>query len=227
MKVPCDDKALILDFFSGSATTAHAIMQQNAEDGGNRKYILVQIPEETAEDSEARNGGFDNICEIGKERIRRVGKRIKSEHPKMQNLDTGFRVFKLDESNMQDVYFAPSALSQGQIEGLVDNVKPDRTDLDLLFGCMLDWGVQLSLPLAKKQVGGKTIHIVNDGDLVACFADGINEEIINAIAELSPLRVVFKDSGFASAPLKINLFEMFKQKCGWSEENVTDRVRII
>lgn len=227
VKIIHDDDALILDFFSGSATTAHAIMRQNAEDGGNRKYILVQIPEETAEDSEARNDGFDNICEIGKERIRRAASKIKSENPKAKDLDTGFRVFKLAESNMQDVYFAPKELQQQDLFALVNNVKEGREDLDLLFGCMLDWGVQLSLPLAKQEVDGKTIHIVNDGDLVACFADGIDEEVINAIAELNPLRVVFRDSGFESAPLKINLFEMFKQKCGWSEENVADRVRII
>ena len=222
-----DKDFLILDFFSGSATTAHAIMQLNADDGGHRKYIMVQIPEETEEESEARLAGYSNICEIGKERIRRAGAKIKAEHPKATNLDTGFRVFKVDESNMEDVYFAPSALTQDRIAGLIDNVKQDRNDLDLLFGCMLDWGVQLSLPLSTSQVGGKTIHNVNDGELVACFADGINEDVINAIAELNPLRVVFRDSGFESAPLKINLFEMFKQKCGWSEENVADRVRII
>ncbi len=226
-KIIHDDQALILDFFSGSATTAHAVMQLNAEDGGNRNYILVQLAEEVGQDSEAKLAGFNNICEIGKERIRRAGKKIKAEHPEATNLDTGFRVFKLDESNMEDVYFAPKELQQQDLFAMVNNVKDKRTDLDLLFGCMLDWGVQLSLPLAKKQVGGKTIHIVNDGDLVACFADNINEEVINAIADLDPLRVVFKDSGFASAPLKINLFEMFKQRCGWSEENVADRVRII
>ena len=218
---------IILDFFSGSATTAHAVMQLNADDGGKRKYIMVQIPEQTADDSEAREAGFDNICEIGKERIRRAGKKIKAEHPEATNLDIGFRVFKLDESNMEDVYFAPAELTQSKIEGLIDNVKSDRNDLDLLFGCMLDWGVQLSLPLSNKSVNGKTIHVVNDGELVACFDNDINEDVINAIAELEPLRVVFKDSGFASAPLKINLFETFKQKCGWSEENVADRIRII
>lgn len=222
-----DASSIILDFFSGSATTAHAVMQLNAEDGGTRNFVLVQLNESTEQNSVAAKSGYSNICEIGKERIRRAGKKIKAEHPEATNLDTGFRVFKLDESNMEDVYFAPANLTQGQIAGLIDNVKQDRNDLDLLFGCMLDWGVQLSLPLAKKQVGGKTIHIVNDGDLVACFADGVNEEVINAIADLDPLRVVFKDSGFESASLKINLFEMFKQKCGWSEENVTDRVRII
>ena len=222
-----DSDTIILDFFSGSATTAHSVIKLNAEDKSNRKFIMVQLPEETEIDSDARNAGFSNICEIGKERIRRAGKKIKAEHPEATNLDTGFRVFKLADSNMEDVYFAPKEIQQQDLFALVNNVKEGRGDLDLLFGCMLDWGVQLSLPLAKKQVADKTIHIVNDGDLVACFDDGINEEVINAIADLDPLRVVFKDSGFASAPLKINLFEMFKQRCGWSEENVADRVRII
>ena len=226
ISIGSNDDSIILDFFSGSATTAHAVMNLNSAKG-NRKYIMVQIPEVTEDGTEAKKAGYNNICELGKERIRRAGKKIKAEHPEATNLDTGFRVFKLDESNMEDVYFAPANLTQGQIAGLIDNVKQDRNDLDLLFGCMLDWGVQLSLPLAKQKVDGKTIHIVNDGDLVACFDDGINEEVINAIAALDPLRVVFRDSGFESAPLKINLFEMFKQKCGWSEENVTDRVRII
>ena len=223
-----DKDFTVLDFFSGSATTAHAIMQLNAEDGGNRKFIMVQIPEETDENSDASAAGFKNICEIGKERIRRAGKKIKEESPlTTQNLDTGFRVFKLADSNMEDVYFAPKELQQQDIFALINNVKDGREDLDLLFGCMLDWGVQLSLPLTDLTVAGKKIYNVNDGDLVACFADGINEDVINAIAELNPLRVVFKDSGFESAPLKINLFEMFKQKCGWSEDNVKDRVHII
>lgn len=227
LRISTSEQDIVLDFFSGSATTAHAVLQLNAEDGGNRKFILVQIPEETEEDSEARLAGFNNICQIGKERIRRAGNKIKAEHTGATNLDTGFRVFKLADSNMQDVYFAPKELQQQDLFALVNNVKEGREDLDLLFGCMLDWGVQLSLPLAKQEVDGKTIHIVNDGDLVACFDDGINEEVINAIAALDPLRVVFRDSGFESAPLKINLFEMFKQKCGWSEENVADRIRII
>ena len=222
-----DANSIILDFFSGSATTAHAVMQLNAEDGGTRNFVLVQLNESTEQNSVAAKSGYSNICEIGKERIRRAGNKIKAEHPEATNLDTGFRVFKLAESNMQDVYFAPKDLQQQDLFALVNNVKEGREDLDLLFGCMLDWGVQLSLPLSTSQVDGKTIHIVNDGDLVACFDDGINEEVINAIAALDPLRVVFRDSGFESAPLKINLFEMFKQKCGWSEENVADRVRII
>lgn len=219
---------IILDFFSGSATTAHAVMKLNAEDGGNRKYIMVQLPEKTDENSEAYKAGYENICEIGKERIRRAGKKIKEVAGlEAQNLDTGFRVFKCDDSNMQDVYFTPSDYSQDLLSGLIDNVKDERNDLDLLFGCMLDWGVQLSLPLSNIEVNGKKIHIVNDGDLVACFEKDIDEEIISAIAEQLPLRVVFRDSCFSDAPLKMNLFEIFKQKCGWSEEIVKNRVHVI
>lgn len=219
---------IILDFFSGSATTAHAVMKLNAEDGGNRRYIMVQLPEKTDENSEAYKAGYENICEIGKERIRRAGKKIKEEAGlEAQNLDTGFRVFKCDDSNMQDVYFTPSDYSQDLLSGLIDNVKDERNDLDLLFGCMLDWGVQLSLPLSNIEVNGKKIHIVNDGDLVACFEKDIDEEIISAIAEQLPLRVVFRDSCFSDAPLKMNLFEIFKQKCGWSEDIVKNRVHVI
>ena len=223
-----DSHSIILDFFSGSATTAHAVMQLNAEDGGNRKFIMVQLPEETEEKSEARKAGYANICEIGKERIRRAGKKIKKESPlTTQNLDTGFRVFKCEESFMNEVYFNPSALEQNDLFRQVDNVKPDTTDMQLLFGCMLDWGVQLSLPLADFEVEGKKIYNVNDGDLVACFAHDINEAVIAAIAELQPLRVVFRDSCFSEAALKMNLFELFKQRCGWSEEMVQSRVHVI
>lgn len=219
---------IILDFFSGSATTAHAVMKLNAEDCGNRKYIMVQLPEKTDENSEAYKAGYENICEIGKERIRRAGKKIKEDAGlEAQNLDTGFRVFKCADSNMEDVYFAPSDYSQDLLSGLIDNVKDERNDLDLLFGCMLDWGVQLSLPLSNIEVNGKKIHIVNDGDLVACFEKDIDEEIISAIAEQLPLRVVFRDSCFSDAPLKMNLFEIFKQKCGWSEDIVKNRVHVI
>ena len=219
---------IILDFFSGSATTAHAVMKLNAEDGGNRKYIMVQLPEKTDENSEAYKAGYENICEIGKERIRRAGKKIKEVAGlEAQNLDTGFRVFKCADSNMEDVYFAPSDYSQDMLTGLIDNVKDERNDLDLLFGCILDWGVQLSLPLSNIEVNGKKIHIVNDGDLVACFEKDIDEEIISAIAEQLPLRVVFRDSCFSDAPLKMNLFEIFKQKCGWSEDIVKNRVHVI
>ena len=220
--------SIILDFFSGSATTAHAVMQLNAEDGGNRRFIMVQLPEVTDEKSEARKAGYNTICEIGKERIRRAGKKIKEEAgEKAANLDTGFRVFKCEDSFMNDVYFAPSELKQEDFFSQIENIKDGTSDLSLLFGCMLDWGVQLSLPLSHFTVAGKTIHNVNDGDLVACFAEDINEEVISAIAELSPLRVVFRDSCFSESAFKMNLFELFKQKCGWSEEQVRDKVRVI
>lgn len=220
-----DENAIILDFFSGSATTAHAVMKLNAEDGGNRKFIMVQLPEKTEVGSDAHNAGFETICDIGKKRISLVGENLAEDcdFP----LDTGFRVFKCDDSNMQDVYFTPSDYSQDLLSGLIDNVKDERNDLDLLFGCMLDWGVQLSLPLSNIEVNGKKIHIVNDGDLVACFEKDIDEEIISAIAEQLPLRVVFRDSCFSDAPLKMNLFEIFKQKCGWSEDIVKNRVHVI
>lgn len=223
-----DDSAIILDFFSGSATTAHAVMQLNAEDGGNRRYIMVQLPEETEAGSEAYKAGYKNICEIGKERIRRAGKKIKEEFgEKAAALDTGFRVFKCEDSFMNDVYFSPAELSQQDLFNQVSNIKDGTSDLSKLFGCMLDWGVQLSLPLSSFEVAGKTIYNVNDGDLVACFNENINEDAIAAIAELNPLRVVFCDSCFGDAPLKMNLFELFKQKCGWSEEVVKSRVHVI
>ncbi len=219
---------LCVDFFSGSATTAHAVMQLNAEDGGNRKFIMVQLPEKTAKDSEAYKAGYKNICEIGKERIRRAGKKIKEESPlTTQDLDTGFRVFKCESSNYKDVAFAPKDYSQEELDMFVDNIKEDRTALDLLFDCMLRWGVELSLPLSTTKVGGCTIHNVNDGDLVACFDGNVTEAVIDAIADLSPLRVVFRDSSFIEAAQKMNLFELFKQKCDWTDEEVKNNVRVI
>ena len=223
-----DQDALYLDFFAGSCSTAHAVMQLNAEDGGNRKFIMVQLPEETDEKSEAYKAGYKNICEIGKERIRRAGKKIKEESSlTTQDLDTGFRVFKCESSNYKDVVFAPKDYSQETLDLFVDNIKDDRTDLDLLFDCMLRWGVELSLPLSKTEVDGCTIHNVNDGDLVACFSGTVTENVIDAIAELSPLRVVFRDSSFEEAAQKMNLFELFKQKCGWTDEEVRNNVRVI
>lgn len=220
--------SIILDFFSGSATTAHAVIKLNAEDSGNRKFIMVQLPEETESNSEAYKAGYKNICEIGKERIRRAGKKIKEEVGlEAQNLDTGFRVFKCEDSFMNNVYFSPNDLSQADLFSQVSNIKDGTSDLSLLFGCMLDWGVQLSLPLSNFKVSGKTVYNVNDGDLVACFAEDVNEEVISAIAELMPLRVIFRDSCFSDAPLKMNLFELFKQRCGWSEEVVKNRVHVI
>ena len=220
--------SLILDFFSGSASSAHAVMQLNAEDGGNRRYIMVQLPEETEAGSEAYKAGYKNICEIGKERIRRAGRKIKEEvGEKATTLDTGFRVFKCEDSFMNDVYFSPAELLQQDLFAQISNIKDGTSDLSMLFGCMLDWGVQLSLPLSTFEVAGKTIYNVNDGDLVACFNENVNEDAISAIAELNPLRVVFRDSCFGDAPLKMNLFELFKQKCGWSEEVVRSRVHVI
>lgn len=192
-----DKNSLILDFFSGSATTAHAVMQLNAEDGGKRKYIMVQLPEKTPEGSEARKAGYDTICEIGKERIRRAGRQIKEGLPG-DDLDIGFRVLRLDSSNMEEVYFEPGQISQKSLMGQVDSVKPDRTPLDLLFGCMVDWGVELSLPIRREEVGGKELFIVNNGALVACFEEEIPLETIRHIAGLSPLRLIFRESCFGN-----------------------------
>ena len=220
--------SIILDFFSGSATTAQAVIQQNAEDEGNRTYIMVQWPEETPEDSEANKCGFKNLCEIGKERIRLAGKKIKKESGFMgQSLDVGFRVFKCADSNMKDVYYTPADYSQELLLGLEDNIKEDRNDLDLLFGCMLDWGVTLDLPLRTEKEDGVTIHIVNDGDLVACFDQSIPESAIDHIASLLPMRVVLRDSCFKEAKEKMNFFEIFKQRTGWSEEEVKKNVKVI
>jgi adenine-specific DNA-methyltransferase len=203
--------AVVLDFFSGSATMAHAVMQLNAEDGGHRKFIMVQLPEQCDEKSEAYKAGYRTICDIGKERIRRAGKKIKEESPlTTQNLDTGFRVFKLDDTNMTDVYYSPNDYSQGMLSKLEYNVKSDRTDLDLLFGCLLDWGLPLSLPYSSEQIEGCTVHNYNDGDLIACFDENIPDSVIKEIAKKQPLRAVFRDSSFANSPSKINVGEIFK-----------------
>ena len=223
-----NNDSFILDFFSGSATTAHAVMQLNAEDGGNRKFILVQLPEETTEDSEAYKAGYKNICEIGKERIRRAGKKIKDKSPlTTQNLDTGFRVFRVDSSNYEEVEYAPKDWNQDQLDLFLNNIKSDRTDLDLLFGCMLDWGVQLSLPMTTEEVNGKKIYIVNEGDLVACFADKVTDNVVRAMAEKQPLRVIFRDSCFERDADKINIYETFKQLLDWSDQEVVKNIRVI
>ena len=220
--------SLILDFFSGSATTAHAVMQLNAEDGGKRKYICVQLPEETPEGSEARKAGYETICEIGKERIRRAGKKIKEEAGLMgQDLDTGFRVLRTDSSNMEEVYFEPARLEQQDLFAQVDSVKADRSELDLLFGCMVDWGVELNYPLRKEEVNGKHLHIVNEGALVACFDKEISVEAVSRIAELKPLRVIFREECFATDADKLNIYEKFKQFCGWNDEEVYKRIHVL
>lgn len=206
-----DKNATVLDFFSGSASTAHAVMQLNAEDGGNRKFIMVQVPESTQEESEALGAGYRNICEIGKERIRRAGTKIKEDSPlTTQNLDTGFRVLKLDETNMTDIYYAAGDYTQDLLSMLESNVKADRTDLDLLFGCLLEWGLPLSLPYTSEQIEGCTVHTYNDGDLIACFDEDIPDCVIKTIAKKQPLRAVFRDSSFANSPSKINVGEVFK-----------------
>ena len=223
-----DKDSIVLDFFSGSATTAHAVMQLNAEDGGHRKFIMVQLPEPCDEASEAYKAGYKNICEIGKERIRRAGDKIKSESPMTtQDLDIGFRVLKLDDSNMKDVYYAPDDYDQGMLAGLESNIKDDRTDLDLLFGCLIDWGLPLSLPYKSEQIDGCTVHTYNDGDLIACFDTNIPESVVKEIAQRRPLRAVFRDSGFASSPEKINVFEIFKLYMPEDAGDITKRVRVL
>ena len=228
LKMIAKENDIILDFFSGSATTAHAVMQLNAEDGGHRKFIMVQLPEKCDEASEAYKAGYKNICEIGKERIRRAGDKIKSESPMTtQDLDVGFRVLKLDDTNMKDVYYAPDDYDQGMLAGLESNIKDDRTDLDLLFGCLIDWGLPLSLPYKSEQIDGCTVHTYNDGDLIACFDANIPESVVKEIAKRKPLRAVFRDSGFASSPEKINVFEIFKLYMPEDANDITKRVRVI
>jgi adenine-specific DNA-methyltransferase len=202
---------IVMDFFSGSATVAHAVMQQNAEDESHRKFIMVQLPEQCDENSEAYKEGYKNICEIGKERIRRAGDKIKADAGLMaQDLDIGFRVFKLDDSNMKDVYYGAAEYTQTLLDDMTSNIKADRTDMDLLYGCLLEWGLPLSLPHTTEQIQGCTVHTVNDGDLIACFDSDIPESVIREIAGRKPLRVVFRDSSFASSPAKINVEEIFK-----------------
>ena len=266
---------IVMDFFSGSATTAHAVMQLNAEDGGHRKFIMVQLPEKCDETSEAYKAGYKTICEIGKERIRRAGEKLKQtleedggnfrhlakyaknaplkeitlneqkfsvpiipprwsasdesvDNKNMSDaLDTGFRVLKLDDTNMKDVYYAPDDYDQGMLAGLESNIKDDRTDLDLLFGCLIDWGLPLSLPYKSEQIDGCTVHTYNDGDLIACFDANIPESVVKEIAKRKPLRAVFRDSGFASSPEKINVFEIFKLYMPEDANDISKRVRVI
>ena len=257
------DDSIVLDFFSGSATTAHAVMQMNADKGSHIKYAMVQLPEMCDEEGAAYKAGFSTICEIGKERIRRAGEKIQEarleaialskhewdqtcyyvehqeecdrlghlpdeyfekEHPP---IDTGFRVLKLDDTNMKDVYYAPDDYDQGMLAALESNIKDDRTDLDLLFGCLIDWGLPLSLPYKSEQLGGCTVHTYNDGDLIACFDTNIPESVVKEIAQRRPLRAVFRDSGFASSPEKINVFEIFKLYMPEDANDISKRVRVI
>ena len=206
-----DKDSLILDFFSGSATTAHAVMQLNAEDGGNRKFIMVQLPELTDEKSEAYKAGYKNICEIGKERIRRAGAKIKEENPeKAQHLDTGFRVLKLDSSNMKDVFYSPKETSQLELFTLVDNVKDDRTSKDLLFQVMLELGATLDSKIEESKVDGKTIYNVGDGYLVACFDQDVSDDVVKAIAKMQPTYAVLRDTGMADDATATNFEQIFK-----------------
>tara|TARA_R110001599_G_scaffold12658_4_gene59096 strand:- start:3291 stop:5210 length:1920 start_codon:yes stop_codon:yes gene_type:complete len=202
---------IILDFFAGSSTTAHAVMGLNAEDSGRRKFIMVQLPEVCDEKSEAFKAGYESIAEISKERIRRAGTKIKEENPQSTSLDTGFRVLKIDSSNMNEVHYTPDAVSKDDLFNQVEHIKADRSSEDLLFQVMLDWGVDLSLPIRKETIEGKEVYFVNDDDLVACFDKGIDEALIKALAAKQPLRVVFRDDGFVSDSVKINVEQIFKQ----------------
>lgn len=211
---------IVLDFFAGSCTTAEAVMQLNAEDGGNRKFIMVQLPEETGEKSEAYREGYKTIAEIGKERIRRAGEKIKAEieeeNKKLKDgmpkkvPDLGFRVLKVDSTNMNDVYYAANEVTQDLISQMESNIKEDRTDLDLLYGVLVDWGLKLSLDHQMETINGVPVHLVDHGSLIACFAPNVGEEIVREIAKRQPLRVVFRDSSFTSSPDKINVEEIFK-----------------
>ena len=239
-----EEDDIVLDFFSGSGTTAHSMFLADINQKNKRKFILVQLEEiidernATSEKSKkvARNaislldslGRPHTIPEIAKERIRRAGKKIKEESPlTTQNLDTGFRVFRLADSNFEEVKKSPGDYDQAQLDLFLDNVKSDRTDLDLLFGAMLSWGVQLSLPMASEEIDGKMIYTVNEGDLVACFAENVTENIVKAMAEKQPLRVLFRDSCFARDDAKINVFETLKQLLDWSEEEAMKNIKVI
>lgn len=204
-----DKEAIVLDFFSGSASTAHAVMQLNAEDNGKRKFILVQLPEETAEGSEVRENGYNTICEIGKDRIRKAGEQILAMSPG-KLIDVGFRVFRIDESNMNDVYYSASDYTQSLLTMLESNIKSDRNDLDLLFGCLLEWGLPLSMPYFSEEIEGHRVHTYNDGDLIACFDENIPDSVVREVAKRQPLRAVFRDGSFKDSPSKINVGEIFK-----------------
>lgn len=219
LQLGTEKDSLILDFFSGSATTAHAVMQLNSEDGGNRKFIMVQLPEKTEEKSEAFKAGYKNICEIGKERIRRAGKKIKEESPlTTQDLDTGFRVLKLDSTNMQDIYYSPKDISQADLFSQVDNVKPDRTGEDLLFQVMLELGATLDSKIETTTVAGKTIYNVAEGYLVACFDPDVTDDVVKSIAQMQPAYAVLRDTSMKDDSTATNFEQIFKT---YSPDTVT------
>lgn len=205
----CPDDALVLDFFSGSATTAHSVMRINAEQNKSVKYILVQLSEVTNSDSKAYKSGYKNICEIGKERIRRAAKKIKEETA--ADIDYGFRVYRLDDSNMQDVYYRPQDYDQSKMDMFADNVKPDRNSDDLLTQVMLDWGLPLSLKIEQLRIANKQVFKVADNSLYACFESGVDEDFAKEIAKDKPLRVVFKDNSFKDNSAKTNVKQLLKQ----------------
>lgn len=221
-----NEDSIVLDFFSGSASTAHALMKTNAEKDSHCRFIMVQLPEEVSDTK--KNQDYDTIPEIGKERIRRAGKKIKEENPlTTQHLDTGFRVFRLDESNYLEVKKSPKEYDQDMLGLFVDNIKADRTDLDLLFGSMLAWGVQLDMPMTTEQVDGCTVYTVNEGDLVACFSEPITDKVIQTIADKMPLRILFRDSCFTDDAQKINIYEQFKQLLDWADDEAFKNIKVI
>ena len=221
-----NDDSIVLDFFSGSASTAHALMKTNAEKDLHCRFILVQLPEEVSDTK--KNQGYKTIPEIAKERIRRAGKKIKEESPlTTQDLDTGFRVFRLDESNYLEVKKSPKEYEQDMLGLFADNIKMDRTDLDLLFGSMLAWGVQLDMPMTTEQVDGCTVYTVNEGDLVACFSDNITDKVVSAMADKMPLRILFRDSCFTDDAQKINIYEKFKQLLDWADDEAFKNIKVI
>ncbi|MCR5362241.1 MAG: site-specific DNA-methyltransferase [Bacteroidales bacterium] len=239
-----EEEFIVMDFYSGSSTTADAVMQLNVKDNGNRKFIMVQYPEDLDKNLEQADtlskksiklaisicnkiGAPHTIPEIAKERIKRAGKKIKEEHSEAKDLDTGFRVFRVDESNFEDVERTPKDYNQDELDFYLNNIKKGRTDLDLLFGCMLDWGVKLSLPMTSEEVDGKMVYTVNEGDLVACFAEKVTDNVVKAMANKQPLRVIFRDSCFEQDADKINIYETFKQLLDWSDQDVVKNIRVI
>jgi adenine-specific DNA-methyltransferase len=210
ISIPKSSEHIVLDFFAGSAATAHAVLQLNVEDNVSRQFIMVQLPELCGEKSEAFKEGYKTIADIGKERIRRAGRKLREGNVLAQNLDVGFRVLKVDSSNMLDVYYTPDKVEQGRLELSVDNIKPDRTPEDLLFHVLLDWGVDLTLPITRETLNGKTVYVVDENALAACFELGVTEELVKQIAARKPLRAVFRDAGFANDAVKVNVAQIFK-----------------